>query len=277
MIHIIETSKGSIEYSVVGKGKPILFLHGGHSNCRDTLFHKGFDLNEFLLITPTRPGYGKTSIYKSGSPIDSAELIVELIKHLQLDSITVFGISAGGPTALALSAHFPNYVSKLILVSAVSKLWPERTSTVYKMAKIIFHPSLEQLIWKLIRTFSILAPRLLAKNFFKEFSTKKVSQLDYHDVKQLVGMFQDYESNQGFMLDVKQCIRPEIIQMITCPTLIIHSKNDHSVPMYHAKWVHQLITNSKLIELDNEWGHLIWLGSDWENNITPIRKFVSKT
>ena len=55
-IKIIETDKGQIEYSIVGKGIPVLFLHGGHSNCRETLFHKGCNTNKYLLITPSRPG-----------------------------------------------------------------------------------------------------------------------------------------------------------------------------------------------------------------------------
>jgi pimeloyl-ACP methyl ester carboxylesterase len=61
-IEVIKTDKGQIEYSIVGKGVPILFLHGGHSNCQETLLHKGFDTNKFQLITPSRPGYGNTPL-----------------------------------------------------------------------------------------------------------------------------------------------------------------------------------------------------------------------
>jgi pimeloyl-ACP methyl ester carboxylesterase len=59
---VINTKIGEIEYCSVGQGIPIVFIHGGHSNCFDTLSHKGFDLSKFQLITPSRPGYGKTPL-----------------------------------------------------------------------------------------------------------------------------------------------------------------------------------------------------------------------
>lgn len=47
---IINTRLGNIEYSSIGVGIPVLFVHGGHSNCKETLCHKGFDLEKFQLI-----------------------------------------------------------------------------------------------------------------------------------------------------------------------------------------------------------------------------------
>ncbi|TWL43763.1 hypothetical protein CHCC15543_1441 [Bacillus licheniformis] len=45
----------TIEYSRVGEGKPILVMHGGHSNCREEFESR------FSIITPSRAGYGRTS------------------------------------------------------------------------------------------------------------------------------------------------------------------------------------------------------------------------
>lgn len=50
-IKIVLMNKGQVVYSIVGKGKPVLFLHGGHSSCKESLFHKGFDPTKFQLIT----------------------------------------------------------------------------------------------------------------------------------------------------------------------------------------------------------------------------------
>ena len=65
---IISTKLGEIEYATTGKGKPVLFIHGGHTNCNSTLWHKGFDLNKFQLIAPSRfrlhfQDYGWSSSY----------------------------------------------------------------------------------------------------------------------------------------------------------------------------------------------------------------------
>ena len=50
---IVKTCLGDIEFKLIGKGTPVLFVHGGHSNCNETLCHKGFDLEKFKLITPS--------------------------------------------------------------------------------------------------------------------------------------------------------------------------------------------------------------------------------
>ena len=56
------TKKGySVEYSVVGKGAPILIMHGGHSNCKEELGYSELTGNGYSVITPSRPGYGNTS------------------------------------------------------------------------------------------------------------------------------------------------------------------------------------------------------------------------
>ena len=51
----------TIEYSLVGKGEPILIFHGGHSNCIEEFGYKSLLDNGYSIITPSRAGYGSTS------------------------------------------------------------------------------------------------------------------------------------------------------------------------------------------------------------------------
>jgi pimeloyl-ACP methyl ester carboxylesterase len=69
----------------VGNGFPILFIHGGHSNCSETLSHTGFDLEKFQLITPSRPGYGNTPLKGNGSPKQAADWIAGLTGTAKLN------------------------------------------------------------------------------------------------------------------------------------------------------------------------------------------------
>ncbi len=144
---VVKTSHGIIEYTLVGNGIPILFLHGGHSNCNETLCHKGFDLNRFQLITPSRPGYGRTLLYNNESPYQTADLIVSLLDTLSIDKVIVYGISAGGLAAIEFAGNFPERTKKLVLASAVSKKWLEKNSKIYKTAKNLFNPKVEKLVW----------------------------------------------------------------------------------------------------------------------------------
>ncbi len=271
---VIHTKLGDIEYFSIGKGTPILFVHGGHSNYKETLCHKGFDLEKFQLITPSRPGYGQTPLNGHRTPKLAANLIIELIDHLSVDDIIVYGISAGGLTAIELAANYQHRVDKLILASAISKKWLDQNEKIYKTAQIIFHPKIEKITWSMVRLFSRIFPNMIAKNFHDQFSKRPVKELKKDDVKELISALQHYNSGHGFVNDIDQTINDSTIAKIKCPTLIIHSSNDNSVSFEHALYAHKMIENSKLVSLDNEWGHLFWIGDD---SVKPIKKLVTFT
>ena len=273
---VINTKLGEVEYFSIGKGVPILFVHGGHSNCNETLCHKGFDLEKFQLITPSRPGYGKTPLNNNKTPKQAADLIVELLEQLSVDNIIVYGISAGGLTAIELASNYPDKVSKLILASAVSKKWLDEQGKIYKTAKKMFNPKIEKIIWGMVRFFSSIFPNMIAKSFYPQFSKNPVHKLKKYDIQKLISTMKHYNSKMGFLNDIDQNINDEIITKIKCPTLIIHSINDNSVPFEHAVHSNKMIKNSKLVELKNEWGHLFWIGDDSNDSIRKTIEFIEE-
>jgi len=273
----IKTKDGSIEYSSYGSGLHILFIHGGHVNSHFTLPHKGFDLNKFQLITPSRPGYGNTPLNDDNkTPAQTTKLIISLLDHLKINKVIVYGISAGGWTALELAAQFPERINKLILGSAVVKDWLDKKGKTYLGAKIIFNPGIEWIIWGLVKLFGTLSPYLIAKIFLPEFSTVKYVILPKNEAKELMRHLKTFRSKKGFINDIDQKIDTEILKKIKCPVLIIHSKNDNSVSIEHAEFAHNQIINSKIIILDNLWGHMIWIGKDYELIQKDIFNFINE-
>lgn len=275
-IKIIDTDKGQVEYSTVGNGIPVLFLHGGHSNCKETLFHKGFNTDKYQLITPSRPGYGNTPLDKNFTPKRTADLIVSLLTYLRIDKVILYAISASGLTSIELAARYPERVEKLILASAVSKRWLDQDGQVYKTAKKLFNPRTEKIVWGLIRFFSVIFPKMIATNFYPQFSKNKPHRLDKNDIKELLSTFKHYNSKEGFICDIDHDVEQAQISKIQCPTLIIHSRNDNSVSFEHAEYANKKIKQSQLIELDNEWGHLFWIGKDSHKPIRKIIEFIEK-
>ncbi len=272
---IINTKLGEIEYSTVGNGKPVLFLHGGHANCNVTLWNKGFDLNKFQLITPSRPGYSNTPLNNNKTPKQHADLIILLLDYLGIDKVILYGISAGGLTTIKLAGNYPERVEKLILASCISKKWFDKKGKLYKTSQRIFNPKVERYTWGTIRLFSRLFPNLIAKTFYPQFSTNLPHKLLKEDVKKLLSMFKKFGSGSGFINDIDQNIDQDIISKIKCPTLIIHSKNDNSVSFEHALHSNKMIENSKLVELNNEWGHLFWIGNDSDDSISKTIEFIT--
>ncbi|MBP8994877.1 MAG: alpha/beta hydrolase [Bacteroidales bacterium] len=275
-IKIIDTDKGQVEYSIVGKGTPVLFLHGGHSNCRETLFHKGFNTNKYQLITPSRPGYGNTPLNDNFTPKKTADLIVSLLNYLRIEKVILYAISAGGLTSIELAARYPERVKKLILASAVSKKWLDKDGQVYKTAIKLFNPKTEKIVWGLIRFFSGIFPNMIANNFYPQFSKNNSHRLEKNDINDLLSTFKHYSSKTGFMCDIDHVVEQSQISEIQCPTLIIHSRNDNSVSFEHAEYANKMIKKSILIALDNEWGHLFWIGKDSNESIRKTINFIEE-
>lgn len=115
---------------------------------------------------------------------------------------------------------------------------------------------------------------MIANNFYPQFSKNKLHKLDNEDVNELLNTLKHFNSKTGFMKDIEHNIEMDVIKNIQCPTLIIHSKNDNSVSYEHAEHSNKMINDSKLIGLDNEWGHLFWIGKDSNDTIKNIIKFI---
>ena len=139
-----------------------------------------------------------------------------------------------------------------------------------------YNPNIERFTWVMVRLFSNIFPNMIAKSFYPQFSKNPVHKLDWDDTNELITSLKIYRSKNGFINDIDQKINNEIIAKIKCPTLIIHSENDNSVSLEHGKYANMMIENSKIEILQNEWGHLFWIGTDSKNSIEKTLKFTEE-
>ncbi len=273
------TKGGTIEYSIIGKGEPIFILHGGHSNCNEEFGYKALVENGFSIITPSRAGYGGTSKEIGESLSTACRYYLKLLRHLNIKKVHIIAISAGGPSGIYFASNYPEIVCSLTLQSAVTKEWLTPKDKEYKAARVLFHPKTEKYTWKLISFMNNLFPRFIFKQMFSSFSklTYKEAKdmLNKEDVKAIKKMNNRQRSRYGFFIDLVQIneISIENLQAITCPTLIMHSKHDGSVPLEHPYFAHENIPSSELCLLD-VWGHLIWLGKSSKETDINIIKFL---
>ena len=273
---IKETAKGKIEYSLRGQGKAILLVHGGHVDCRETIFQKGLDPNKFCFITPSRPGYGNTPLTElNKTPKGTGDLFVALLDELKIKKVIVAGISAGGLTALEIAANYPDRVESLVLMSALTKRWFAKTDPLYKKAKIFFAPKMERFTWQLYKLFFKMLPNIMTKTMFKELSKYRPIKFTKEEFKELKSVTIKMRSYQGFENDLDQNIDQEILQNIVCPTLILHSENDNPVPMSHPLNAKDKIKDSKLVTFNNRWGHMLWFGTDYEPVLNELQKNIN--
>lgn len=270
----------TIEYSITGKtGEPILVMHGGHSNCYEEFGYGPLVKNNFMIITPSRAGYGKTSKEIGESLSTACAYYEKLLNHLGIEKVHLLAISAGGPSGLYFASHYPERIKTLTLQSAVTKEWHTPKDKIYKLAKVLFHPFLEKMTWKLTSLMSNCFPRFMFKQMaasFSKLSYKEIQEkMEKEDIEKIRKMNNRQRSGYGFLIDLLQTkeITLKDIKNISCPTLIIHSENDGAVALEHPYYAHQHLSDSELCILDS-WGHLIWLGREHQVNNRKLIHFL---
>ncbi len=269
----------TLEYGRVGQGEPVLVLHGGHSSCYEELGGNGLETRGFSVITPSRPGYGRTSRELGVSLAAACDSYIGLLDELRISKIHVIAISAGGPSGIHLASRFPHRVRSLVLQSAVTRRWLSPDLKLYKSARILFRPPIEKYVWSMIRLMNRLFPNFLFSSMRPSFSLlpKKevLPQIGDADRGKFKSMIARQRSGYGFLIDLVHTGEEaaSALAAIKCPTLIMHSLHDASVSVEHARHAHRLIPNSRLCELEL-WGHLIWLGKGADEMNRQLYSFL---
>ncbi|MEC1260968.1 alpha/beta hydrolase [Bacillus swezeyi] len=276
-IGIFEMDGMTIEYSLIGEGKPILVMHGGHSNCHEEFGYQSLYENGFSIITPTRAGYGRTSKEIGAELKLACYYYMKLLDELKVEKVHVLAMSAGGPSGIYFAAKYPDRVESLILQSAVTKEWLIPKDIEYKVGNIMFRPPVEKAAWKLISALNNRFPQWIFKKMISSFTTLSVDQamlkINEGDIEEMRKMNNRQRSGRGFLIDLKNIDEISIrhLGMISCPVLIMYCQHDRLVPNEHAYHAQEHIPLSELYEAD-AWGHLIWLGKEAD---TVSRKVIS--
>ena len=138
------------------EGVPVMLIHGspGHR-----LFWKHFPEFPFLsgmrFIAIDRPGYGMSDFKPGIIFTDLPDDIVALADSLEIDRLSIIGVSGGGPYTLACAWKIPERLNKVVVISTMGPLVPDvmeaisRTNrTVYQITK--YAPWLMRLNIKLL-------------------------------------------------------------------------------------------------------------------------------
>jgi pimeloyl-ACP methyl ester carboxylesterase len=261
-IKYYQSAKGRIEYVLTGKGPVVLFFHGGHDSCLGNFRYKALLDNGFSVLVPSRPGYSGTDISVGKTAEETAEAAAGLLTYLQIDRVSVIGVSAGGPAALCFVKEFVTKVHKLILESAVVKPWFHRFKFEYWVSRILFSPRNQKKFWQGLKKKLIQnEKKTIVKNLkiFTRLNPYKVyNNLSDPEKEMLKSFLFDNDSGEGFIYDIDHRVKK--INTIAVPTLIMHSKNDGTVPFCHAQYAHKQICGSELFPAPVN-SHFIYIGS----------------
>lgn len=273
---IADTSKGKIEYTLLGRGPVVLVCHGTSANCFSVESFQPLIEAGFSVLTPSRPGYGRTPLKTGVTAAQSAEAMIALLDILKIDTCAVIGVSGGGPTAIALAAGWPERIRALVLLSAISKPETRPDEPLYKNQASFYGP-MHSLAWAMLGLNSRLSPKGMARQTMAIFSTHDPAdafrQLSPEDIQQISRFYQNSSSRQGALNDWNHTVGKGLLQKITVPTLVVHSREDAPVPFTHAEWSLANIAGSRLVE-SGVTGHFFWVGPDYPRVAGEINRFL---
>lgn len=274
---IANTSHGPIEYTLLGSGPVVLVCHGTSSNCFSMdgvapLLEAGF-----AVLTPSRPGYGRTPLSVGPSAMQSADAMVALLDCLEIETCAVKAISGGGPTGIALAASHPERVSRLSLIAAISKPEDRIHEPAYQSQKAFYGP-LHGILWNMLGLISRCSHSSMAKQTLTIFSTHDPEdafrQLTPQDIETICRFYQGHSSRVGAMNDLTHIVGKEFLQRVQTRTLVVHSREDKSVPFHHAEWSLAHIPHAELCE-SGVTGHFYWVGPDYPRVSRQLITFLS--
>ena len=266
---IAQTEKGPIEYRFEGHGPTVVVLNGGHCSRETRLSHEKLTEHGFSVLTPSRPGYDSTPSEVGKSAQAAAHALAALLDTLQIPIVDVIGISAAGPTALAFVQQYPSRARKLILESAVTTDWDERTK---RRSRIGFGRA-AKITWAVMHSMFKLFPTMIIKALMHDLTVLDVNmvlkRMSPDDLAFVKRMLQTSQASTGFLNDIEHKV--DNLATITKPVLVMYSPNDGTVSPKNARRIANAIATSELFEVPSD-THLIWIGNSaedvWKRRLT---------
>ncbi|WP_053960812.1 alpha/beta fold hydrolase [Sulfobacillus thermosulfidooxidans] len=223
------------------------------------------------LISYSRPGYGGSTRHAGRKVADAAWDVEDILNALKIDRCATWGISGGGPHALACAALLPGRVVAAAALASVAPYGardldflagmgednieefsaalqgPDATKADLKQrAQALSHLDLPTLLKSMRSLLSGVDQRTLTGDFgaylLESFRTVKTHGID------------------GWLDDDLAFVKPWgfDVSEISIPVQIWQGKEDRFVPFSHGQWLHQHIVSAEP-HLSAEDGHLTLL------------------
>lgn len=131
-----DSSVGPVHYIDEGEGPTVLLLHGNPD--WSFLYRKIISAlrSEARCVAPDYPGFG-LSVHPDGyryTAAEHADVVLELVEHLDLTDVVVMGQDWGGPIGMDIASRAPDRVKGLVMGN--TWFWPsdERMTKVFSRA-----------------------------------------------------------------------------------------------------------------------------------------------
>ena len=220
----------------VGKGFPLVLVHGFLGTSKMWEPQINFFKNYFRVITPDLPGFGRSNKVKSHNSIQSiANLILDCLEEKKIDKFNLLGHSMGGMIVQEMAKKNGDKISKLICYSTGPRgEMPGRFETVDQSRENFKKKGLELSAKNIVKTWFVLGEK--AK---------------YFDICIEAGKQTSLETVDNALIAFKNWNGVNALKNIKNETLIVWGDQDRSYNLDQVKTLEKKIRKSKLIIIKN--------------------------
>jgi pimeloyl-ACP methyl ester carboxylesterase len=116
---MIQIAGVELEMIELGRGAPLLFLHGAGGIAPDDRF-LALLAKERRVLAPSHPGFGRSDLPDWLDSVDDiAHLYLELMDRLAVKEIDLLGASVGGWIAAEIATKVPERLRRIVLIGPV--------------------------------------------------------------------------------------------------------------------------------------------------------------
>ena len=260
----------NINVEVLGEGEPIIFIAGGPGDSHDYMqgnFGQYYKTNKVIFVDFLGRGLSDNAkLLSEYTVMNDVELIEEIRKLLNLETISLVGHSYGTVPAQAYAIKYPKYLNKLVLINGFhsGEMWQANCDSYNHYAKTHF-PELWLKVDSL-RDLGYVSSDSVFSELYGSFPTKYIY---YHDTKlqqkvpktkfrgnspdvyySIIGRDADFDVS-GSMIDID--FRRHL-KDIKAPTLIAAGRYDGvSTPEYAIQYK-TFMPNAKFVMFEQS-GH----------------------
>ena len=266
----------------VGDGRGLQVLERGHPDGKPVLIHNGTPNSRLMyepdvqlaerqgirLIGYDRPGYGGSTSQPGRTVADCAQDVRAIAAGLGIERLAIWGISGGGPHALACAALLPDLVPAVGVLASVAPWGADGLDYFAGMGELNADD---------VRLFfedraAARAKCVQDRLEFLELSAEQVQELlktllSPADAAVLTGELAQYlvdcirsglaPGAEGWWEDEVALNEPWGFELgsIRTPVLLYHGRQDRFVPFAHGEWLAGHIPSVRA-ELTDDDGHL---------------------
>lgn len=263
-----------LAYAVSGEGPPLVraanwMTHLGYDIESPVWRHWVRDLSRgHTLIRYDERGCGLSDWEVGDFTFDAWVADLEsVVEALGLERFPLMGVSQGGAVAVAYAARHPDRVSRLVLCGAYAKGRAVRAANEEEKRAASLDLDLARVGWG---RDDPAFRQVFAAQFLPDGTRADWSAFD-----QLQRRTTSPDNAVRFLTEFGRIDVCEEAQYVRCPTLVLHSRDDHRVPQRFGEELAALIPAARLVTLNSN-NHLL-TGTEpaWRVFCTEVGAFLA--